>query len=211
VSRVPRLLVANRRHPERLASPRSSVFLGSVRSLSEAGHLAASLVPRVRQDSEAVDVDCRQIVGRRLKDGALITHLHEFAPVMRAGLLGRVSRVTAASRGMVVARMPARRGIAPLASMPDRQRRDGFLQPVIRCKHPVIPVPMLARSRDQIREPFEKLKRRELDDAVGPLPRGLSRAARTDRVDSATMDMTQNTFSRADFTCFTTVLFGHVL
>ena len=57
VSRVLRLLVPNRRHPERLASPRSSVFLGSVRSLSEAGHLAASLMPRVRRRSEAVDVD----------------------------------------------------------------------------------------------------------------------------------------------------------
>jgi hypothetical protein len=57
VSRVLRLLVPNRRHPERLACPRSRVFLGAVRSLSEAGHLAASLMPRVRQDSEAVDVD----------------------------------------------------------------------------------------------------------------------------------------------------------
>ena len=37
--------------------PRSSVFLGSVRSRSEAGHLAASSMPRVRQDSEAVDVN----------------------------------------------------------------------------------------------------------------------------------------------------------
>ena len=57
MSRVLRLLVPNRRHPERLASPRRSVFLGSVRSLSEAGHLAASSMPRVRQDSEAVDVN----------------------------------------------------------------------------------------------------------------------------------------------------------
>ena len=46
----------------------------------------------------------------------------------------------------------------------------------------VIPVPVLARWRDQIREPVEKLKRRELDDTVGPLPLGLSRAARTDPV-----------------------------
>ena len=43
--------------------------------------------------------------------------------VVRAVLLIRVIRVTAASRGMVVARMLARRGIAPLASIPDRQPR----------------------------------------------------------------------------------------
>jgi len=94
---------------------------------------------------------------------------HELGPrnprrVVRSQLLGRVIRVTAASHGMVVARMPARRGIAPLASIPDRQRRDGFPQPVIRCKHPWLvsrrqAVPMLARWRDQIRDPVEKLKR----------------------------------------------------
>ena len=34
--------------------------------------------------------------------------------------------------------MPADRGVAPLANVPDRQRRDGFPQPVIRGKHPVV-------------------------------------------------------------------------
>ena len=78
---------------------------------------------------------------------------------------------------MVVARMPARRGIAPLTSIPDRQRRNGFPQPVIRCKHPVIPVPVLPRRRHEIRQPVEKLKRREIDHAVGPRPRAMRRKA----------------------------------
>jgi len=52
----------------------------------------------------------------------------------------------------------------------------------IGCKHPVIPVPVLARRRHEIGEPVEELKRRELDDAVRPRPRGRSRAARTDPV-----------------------------
>ncbi len=39
---------------------------------------------------------------------------------------------------------------------------------VIRCKHRVIPVPMLARRRHEIGEPVQELKRREFDDAVRP-------------------------------------------
>ncbi len=38
---------------------------------------------------------------------------------------------------------------------------------VIRREGPVVPVPMLAGWRDQIREPVEELNRRELDDAAG--------------------------------------------
>jgi hypothetical protein len=43
-------------------------------------------------------------------------------------------------------------------------------------------MPVLARRRHEIGEPVEKLKRRELDDAVGPGPEGLSAAARADPV-----------------------------
>jgi hypothetical protein len=68
-------------------------------------------------------------------------------------------RVTAASRGVVVARMRARRGIAPLDNIPDDQCRHGPLELVIRCKHPVIPVPVLPRRRHEIGEPVWKLKR----------------------------------------------------
>ena len=42
--------------------------------------------------------------------------------------------VAAAFRGMPVARMSARRGIAPLADIPDGQRRDGRSQRVVRRK-----------------------------------------------------------------------------
>ena len=64
----------------------------------------------------------------------------------------------------------------------DRQCRDGRPQQVIRRKHPVIPVPVLARLRDQIGEPIQELKRRELDQAVRAGPRGLPPAARADAV-----------------------------
>jgi hypothetical protein len=56
-------------------------------------------------------------------------------------------------------RMPTGRGIAQLATVPDSERRDGGPELVIRGEHPVIPVPVLPRRRDQIREPVEELKR----------------------------------------------------
>jgi hypothetical protein len=69
--------------------------------------------------------------------------------------------------------MPAGSGVAPLADVPDGARRDGFSQLVVRCKHPVIAMPVLPRRRDEIDEPVEELKRREFDDAIGSRPRGL--------------------------------------
>ena len=69
---------------------------------------------------------------------------------MRAGLL---SRVAAASGAVTVAPMAAGRGVAPLADVPDRERRDGPPELVIRRKHPVIPMPVLPRRRDEIRKP----------------------------------------------------------
>ena len=91
-------------------------------------------------------------------------------------------RVRAASRGATIARMPAGTGVAWLADVPDRERRDGFPQPVIRRKHPVVAMPVLPRRWDEIGQAIEKLKRRELDDAVGPRPRGLAAAAGPDPV-----------------------------
>jgi len=78
--------------------------------------------------------------------------------------------------------MPTGHSLAPLADVPDRQRRDGGPELVIRRKHPVIPVPVLPRRRHEIGEPVEELKRREVDDAVRPRSRGRSRAARADPV-----------------------------
>ena len=49
---------------------------------------------------------------------------------MRAGLLGRVSRVAAASRGVTAAAMPACHGLALLADVAYRQRRDGPPEPL---------------------------------------------------------------------------------
>ena len=89
---------------------------------------------------------------------------------MRAGVL---SRVTAGSSGVTIAPMSAGRSLAPLADVPDGQRRDGGPERVIRRKDAVIPVPVLARRRHEVGEPVEKLKRREVNDAVGPWSRGL--------------------------------------
>jgi len=80
---------------------------------------------------------------------------------VRARLLGRVIRVTAASRGVTVDRMPARRGIAPLADIPDGQCRKGFPEPMIRREHAVVAMPMLPRRRDQIGEPVQLTFRRQ--------------------------------------------------
>ena len=98
---------------------------------------------------------------------------------MRAGLLIRI-RVTAAPRRATVVPISAGRGFALLADVADRECRDGFSQPVIRRKHPVIPMPVLPRRRHEVRQPVQELKRREFDDTVGSRPRGLSAAARPD-------------------------------
>jgi hypothetical protein len=84
---------------------------------------------------------------------------HEFRPgnpggVVRAGLL---IRVAAAFRGVTAAPMPAASGLAPLADIPDRERRDGPPQLVIRRKHPVITMPVLPRRRHEIGQPVEEL------------------------------------------------------
>ena len=66
---------AGRALPSRMPSPSGvAFFVPLVRSLSEAGHLAASLMPRVRHDSEAADVDHGEVFyssleKRRGRDG----------------------------------------------------------------------------------------------------------------------------------------------
>jgi hypothetical protein len=70
---------------------------------------------------------------------------------MRAGLC---TSVAAFDGGM-----PAGRGLAPLAHVPDREGRHGPPELVVGCKRPVIPVPVLAWRRDDIGEPIEELNR----------------------------------------------------
>ena len=71
---------------------------------------------------------------RRALERKLLPHAgHEFGPgnpggVVRAGLL---LRVAAAFRAVTVTRVPACHGIALLANVPDRQRRDGRPERVI--------------------------------------------------------------------------------
>ena len=83
---------------------------------------------------------------------------------------------------MRTARMPAGRGVASLADIPDGQGRDGGPELVIRGEHSVIAMPVLPRRRDEIGKTIEKLKRREFDDAIGSRPRGLPAAAGPDLV-----------------------------
>jgi hypothetical protein len=66
------------------------------------------------------------------------------------------------------------RGIALLPDVADGERRDGRPQRVVRRKHSVVAMPVLPRRRDEIGEPVEEPKRRELDDAAGPRLRGFS-------------------------------------
>jgi hypothetical protein len=74
--------------------------------------------------------------------------------VVRAGLC---MSVAAAFRGLSACLMPASHGTAPLADVPCRHRRDGPPQLVIRRKHPVIPMPVLPRRRDKVRQSIEEL------------------------------------------------------
>ncbi len=136
--------------------------------------------------SQRVDVDRRQLVYPSLEDVAVVVDLDEFTPVAAARwalerkLLthprhqlgprnprsvmgtGVFMSVAAAFRGMSAVRVPACRGIPPRADIPDRQSGDGPPQRVIRREDAVIPMPVLARLRDQIRKPVEELERREL-------------------------------------------------
>ena len=54
--------------------------------------MAASLIPRAQLGSEAVDVDRGQLVGRGLKDVAVVMGLHDLAPVGRWAPGGRDGR-----------------------------------------------------------------------------------------------------------------------
>ena len=76
--------------------------------------------------------------------------------------------------------MPAGRVLAALANVPDRQRCDGFPQPVIQGKHPVVAVPVFSRRRHKVRHTIKELKRRQLDyagrKAGGASPAGAAAA-----------------------------------
>ena len=112
--------------------------------------------PWLRDERDQPDVAAAV---RALERKLLPQPRHEFRPgnpgcVVRAGLL---LRITTAFRTVTVTPMPAGRGISPLADVPDRQRRDGPPQLVIRRKHPVIAMPVLPRRRDKVRQTIEEL------------------------------------------------------
>jgi hypothetical protein len=66
-------------------------------------------------------------------------------------------RIAAAFRGVTAAPMPAGRGVAPLANVANRQRRDCPPELVVRREYSVIPVPVLPRRRDKVRQTIEEL------------------------------------------------------
>ena len=76
-------------------------------------------------------------------------------------------RVAVAFRGMPTDRMPASHGDAPLANVPDGQRRDGPPELVVGCKKSVVAMPVLPRRRHEIGQPIHEVTRREFDEAVG--------------------------------------------
>jgi len=63
--------------------------------------------------------------------------------------------------------MPAGTGLPLLANVADGQRRDGPPELVVGREYSVIPMPVLPRRPDEVGEPVQELKRRQLDDA-GP-------------------------------------------
>ena len=137
--------------------------------------------PRLRHERDQSDVAATRWALQR----KLLAHPgHQFRPrdsrrVVRAGLL---LRVVAVSGAVTIVSVSAGRGLALLTDVCDRECRDGFSQLVVRRKHPVVAMPVLPRRRDELGEPVEKLKRRELDDAIGGRPRGLATAAWPDPV-----------------------------
>ena len=143
---------------------------------------------RVGDEGDEPDVTATRWARKR----KLLPHPgHQFRPgnsrgVVRAGLC---MSVAAAFHGMSAdspaGGLPAGGGVAALANIPDRQRRDGFPQPVIRREYSWLvsrlqAMPVLPRRRDEIGEPVEELKRREFDQAVRAGPRGLTPAAGPD-------------------------------
>jgi len=124
--------------------------------------------PRLRHERDQPDV---ATTPRALERKLLAHPGHQFRPrdsrrVVRAGLL---LRVVAVSGAVTIVSVSAGRGLALLTDVCDRECRYGFSQLVVRRKHPVVAMPVLPRRRDELGEPVEKLKRRELDDANYPV------------------------------------------
>ncbi len=82
---------------------------------------------------------------RRLKDVAVVMDLHELAPVG--------GRATSGRDGRRLEWFAARRGIALLPDVADRQSREGFPQRVVRREDSVIAMPVPPRLWDEIGKP----------------------------------------------------------
>ena len=89
----------------------------------------------------------------------------------RISINGYSRTAAAAPRGSQDTGILARLRIPLLADIPDGNRRDRLPQWVVRCEHPVIPMPVPPGRWDHRCQPVKKLKRRQLNDATGPGPR----------------------------------------
>jgi hypothetical protein len=118
----------------------------------------------------------------RTRQRELLTHPCQ---QLRPGNLRRVvvvrlcingsSRITATTpRGIRDTVMLNRLRVPLLADIPDGNRRDRWPQRVVRCEHPVTPMPVPPGRWNHCRQPVKKLKRRQFDDHAGTGPRRLS-------------------------------------
>ena len=86
---------------------------------------------------------------------------------MRSRFVAQVAAVAGGilARRMSADRMPISRGIAPLADIPDGERRDGGPELVIRGENPWLvssrrAMPVLPRWRHEIGQPVQEVTRR---------------------------------------------------
>jgi hypothetical protein len=84
-------------------------------------------------------------------------------------------------------------GVAPLAEIPDRQRRDGGPERVVQREHPVVAVTMPSRRRHEVGHTIEKLEGLEFDDAVLSRGGGFALPSRGRRDGQAAASGTQPT------------------
>ena len=159
--------------PQSVGGPRAGEIGGgsSGSPLCMKQHVGENLPDRPRLGDESDEPDVT--AARRALERKLLPHpRHEFRPGDPGGVVrvGLCMSVKTAFRGLPAGHRPA-----PLANVPDGQRRDGRPQRVVRREYSVIAMPVLPRRRHEIGEPIEKLKRQQIDDAVVARPVDVSR------------------------------------
>ena len=144
-----------------LETPRTrfgGIFLSSAQTASQSAVPGAS-TPRVRRRSEAVDVDRGQLVGRGLKDVAVVMDLHELAPVggwATSGRDGRRLEWFAEVCENLTSRGRSHPGLRPLANLRFEVSR---LLPAV-CSDPDGAAAVRARKRKLLAHPGHEFRPR---------------------------------------------------